>query len=161
MKRSLLLILALIMAFSVCAHAESGVVPLNDRLFKDAKESLLLFEAGDHAAAAELLGFGTAEEFEKFIRGNFTTFGTEPVQTKVAVAWWNGSAWTMAVPLHEPSSPDVEVLVLVTNNIDCSAFCGYRYAEWSEIETELAGCDYVVWNEEYIEDASMVIYMDD
>ena len=161
MKRIIILIGVLAMLFAACAQAESGVTVMNDMLFMDAKQAVLLFEAGDYEGAAELLGFGTAEEFEKFITGNYFTFGIEPAQTIVSVAWWNGSCWLVAVPLHEPAAPEIETLVLATDSIDCSTFCGYTFATWGMVEAELALTDYVLWNEEYIENESMIIYMDD
>lgn len=161
MKKILCIIAALAMVCSLSAGAESTVLELDELLFADAKQALTLFEAGDYETAASLLEFADAVELEKFITGNYTTFGTEPVQTEVSVAWWTGSAWLIAVPLHEPAAPEVETLVLLTSNIDCSAFCGYTYALWGDIETALTECDYVIWNEEYTEDESMVIYMDD
>ncbi len=161
MKRFISIIIALFVMLGCCAYAESTIAPLDDALFDDAKEALVLFEAGDYEAASALLGFATADELMKFVTGNYSTFGNSPVQTKVSVAWWTGSAWLVAVPLCEPASPEVEVLVLMTNDIDCSAFCGYRYATWGDIEEALAACDYVIWNEEYIESKSMIIYTDD
>ena len=42
MKRIISIIIALLM-FACCAHAESGVTPLDNKLFNDAKEALVLF----------------------------------------------------------------------------------------------------------------------
>ncbi len=161
MKRFTFVLTAILLLFAFCAHAESDVVTLDDVLFREAKDALLLFEAGDFEGAGSLLKFADSEELQKFVTGNFTTLGNEPVQTTVSVAWWTGNSWQVAVPLHEPVSPDVEVLVLMTNDIDCAAFCGYRYADWGYVEEALAACDYVIWNEEYVETESMIIYTDD
>ena len=159
MKRFLAMILAAAALFCTAA-AESTVIELNEQLFADAKQALTLFAEGDYETAAELLKFADATEFEKFITGNYTTFGAGPVQTVVSAAMWTGSAWAVAVPLYEPSVPEIETLVLITNNIDCAAFTGYTYALWGDVETALAQCDYVIWNEEYTAEESMVIYMD-
>lgn len=161
MKKFISIISLLAMLLSLTAQAENVVIELDEQLFMNAKQALTLFDAGDYEAAAELLQFAGAEEFEKFITGNYTTFGEEPVQTIVSVAWWTGSAWVIAVPLHEPAAPEVETMVLLTDNIDCTTFCGYAHALWGDVEAVLAECDYVIWNEEYVEEESMVIYMDD
>lgn len=161
MKKIVCAIALLAMIFSTAVYAESAVIELDGQLFADAKQALIYFEAGDYEAAAGLLEFADAEELEKFITGNYTTFGSGTVQTNVSVAWWTGSAWMIAVPLYAPETPDVEALMLMTNNVDCTSFCGYTYALWGDIETALAGCDYVIWNEEYIPEDAMVVYMDD
>ena len=161
MKKFIAIMVSLLLTISCWAYAESGVIALDDSLFRAAKDTLLLFEKNDFEGAASLLAFGTADEFEKFVSGNYKTFGAEPVQTVVSVAWLNGGAWQIAVPLHEPVSGDIETLVLVTDNIDCTAFCGYRYADWEYVETEISCSDYVIWNEEYVAAESMIIYTDD
>lgn len=161
MKKLILIAVMLAVFGACCANAEGGIITMNDMLFSDAKQALRLFEEGDFEGAAEVLGFGTADEFEKFIGGNYRTFGDEPVQTTVAVAWWNGKSWIMAVPLHEPCDPDVETLVLATDSIDCSTFCGYTFSTWGDVEAKLAQADYILWNEEYVDTKSMIIYMDD
>lgn len=144
---------------TACALAEGGVTTLNGQLFQDAKDALVMFENGDYSSAAELLGFADAAELEKFITGNYETFGNG-VQTAVSVAWYNGSSWQLAVPLYEPATPDVETLVLTTISTDASAFYGYMYAPWSEVEAALTECDYVIWNEEYTGSDSVSIFQD-
>lgn len=162
MKRyiSVFVILAALLA-CFGAQAEGSAVPaLDEQLFADAKAALVYFEAGDYDSAAQILQFADAEELGRFIEGNYLTLGAG-VQTEVSVAWWNGSAWNLGVPLYEPADPFVESLVLTTHEDDGAAFCGYMYAMWSEIEAWIAECDYVVWNQEYTDDASFVIYEDD
>lgn len=160
MKKIISIISLFMLVFCTAANAESPVIELNEQLFADAKQALVYFEAADYESAAALLGFADAAELEKFITGNYTTFGADAVQTTVSVAWWTGSAWMIAVPLYEPEAPEVEALVLLTNNTDCSTFCGYTYARWGDVEAVIAECDYVTWNEEYISEDSMVIFMD-
>ena len=148
------------LVFCTAAGAESAVIELDEQLFADAKQALVYFEAADYESAAALLGFADAAELEKFITGNYMTFGTDIVQTTVSVAWWTGNAWVIAVPLYEPGAPEVETLVLLTNNTDCTTFCGYTYALWGDVEAAFSECDYVIWNEEYITEDSIVIFMD-
>lgn len=158
MKNLMAAILTLMLLTSG-ALAESGVPSLDEQLFQDAKDALVMFESGDYSSAAELLGFADAAELEKFITGNYKTFGNG-VQTAVSVAWYNGSSWMLAVPLYEPASADVETLVLTTISNDASAFYGYMYAPWSDVEAALAECDYVIWNEEYTSADSVRIFQD-
>lgn len=158
MKKLMAAMLALVL-LAAGALAENAVPALNGQLFEDAKDALVMFENGDYASAAELLGFADAAELEKFITGNYKTFGNG-VQTSVSVAWYSGSSWRLAVPLYEPASPDVETLVLTTISTDASAFYGYVYAPWSDVESALAECDYVIWNEEYTNSDSVRIFQD-
>lgn len=158
MKKLMAAILAF-MLLTAGALAENSVPALNEQLFRDAKDALVMFENGDYTTASELLGFADAAELEKFITGNYKTLGNG-VQTAVSVAWYNGSSWQLAVPLYEPASPDVETLVLTTISSDASAFYGYMYAPWSDVEAALAECDYVIWNEEYTSGDSVKIFQD-
>ncbi len=158
MKKLMAAILTL-MLLTTGALAERGVPSLDEQLFQDAKDALVMFESGDYSSAAELLGFADAAELEKFITGNYKTFGNG-VQTAVSVAWYNGSSWMLGVPLYEPASADVETLVLTTISTDASAFYGYMYAPWSDVEAALAECDYVIWNEEYTSADSVRIFQD-
>lgn len=158
MKKAILSLILIALTIT-CASAESEVRALDEQLFMQAKEALTLFEAQDYTSAAELLDFGDAQELERFVAGNYTTFGSG-VQTTVSVAWWNGSAWMLAVPLYEPSQPEVETLVLITNINDGSGFGGYQYSIWGDVEASLAHCDYVIWNEEYVPASKVIIYQD-
>lgn len=155
-KRVALLLAALVLSLSLCAcaAAEDGVPSINEKLFKDAKQTLVYFDAGDYDSAAALVGFADAEELRKFAEGNFTTIGNG-VQSQVSVAYWTGSAWDLAVPVSEPSEDDVEALVLITS--DGKSFSGYSYATWGDVETQYQACDYVVWNEEYLPNAPHIV----
>ena len=155
---AILIIVAALLS-SMSAYAGEVSTP-GEQMFNDAKKSLAYFEACDYKNAALLLKFADAEELEKFISGNYLTFGAG-VQTDVSVAWWNGSTWELAVPLYEPADPMVETLVLTLDANDNAAFCGYSYALWGEIEAWIAECDYVIWNQEYIKSESFVVFEDD
>lgn len=146
--------LALSLSLCACAAAEAGVPSIDDRMFKDAKQALVYFDAGDYDSAAALVGFADAEELRKFVEGNFTSIGNG-VQSEVSVAYWTGSAWELAVPVAEPSGSDVEVLILITS--DGVSFSGYSYATWGDVEEEYATCDYVVWNEEYVPNMLQIV----
>ncbi len=155
-KRVAMLFVALVLSLSLCAcaAAETGVPSIDDRMFKDAKQVLVYFDAGDYDSAAALVGFADAKELRKFVEGNFTSIGSG-VQSKVSVAYWTGSAWELAVPVAEPNGSDVEVMILVTS--DGESFSGYSYSTWGDVEEEYATCDYVVWNEEYIPSMPQIV----
>ena len=97
----------------------------------------------------------SATEWQSFA-GNFSTLGSG-VQTEYAVAYWTGADWCLAVPVATPSSGDVEVMALIS--ADGSTFSGYRYASWSQIQSEYQSASYVTWNEEYV-DSEPVIAVD-
>lgn len=151
---TLLAALALSLSLCACAAAEAGVPSIDDRMFKDAKQTLVYFDAGDYDSAAALVDFADADELRKFVEGNFTTIGNG-VQSEVSVAYWTGSAWELAVPVSEPSAENVEVLILVSS--DGKSFSGYSYADWGDVEEKYASCDYVVWNEEYVPNMPQII----
>lgn len=146
------------------AFAENIVPELDPMLFMRAKEALVLFDIGDYEGAASLLGFEDSEELKKFMVGNFLTLGggtiEQPtVQTTVSVACWLGDMWMLALPLYEPAAPEIDTLVLTISPEDNTRFNGYVYALWGDVELQLSMCDYVIWNEEYIEN-DLVIYQD-
>ena len=76
------------------------------------------------------------------------------MQTRYAVAYWTGSDWCLAVPVATPDSGSVEVMALLST--DGSAFSGYRYATWSQIQSEYQGASYITWNEEYVDSEPVV-----
>ena len=154
MKRKLLsLLCAACLLLGLTAQAQSGTT-FNVRLFADAKKALPLLEAEDYEGASAVLVAFSADELRNFVRDNIFTFG-EGVQTTVSVAFWMQKYWIVAVPVAEPSSPDVEALAL--KSTDGETFCGYQYAVWSDVEDASSQCDYVVWNEEYLPDELFVI----
>jgi hypothetical protein len=156
-KRVALLIAVLALSLSLCAYAaaeEEGVPSIDEKMFKDAKQTLVYFDAGDYESASALVAFADADELQKFVEGNFTTIGSG-VQSEVSVAYWTGSTWELAVPVAEPSEEDVEALILLTS--DGTSFSGYSYATWGDVEAGYEACDYVVWNEEYIPNAPHIV----
>jgi hypothetical protein len=154
-KRVTGLLVALSLLIMVCAYAaaEAGVPSIDDKLFKGAKQTLVYFDAGDFDSAAGLLGFADAGELSEFAE-IFTALGGG-VQTTVSVAYWTGSDWALAVPLSAPGDAAVEALVLHT--ADGKSFSGCSYADWGQVETAYAACNYVVWNEEYISNTPRII----
>ncbi len=155
-KRVVLLLAALALSLSLCAcaAAETGVPSVDEKMFTDAKQTLVYFDAGDYDSAAALLSFADAEELRKFAEGNFTSIGSG-VQSTVSVAYWTGGVWELAVPVAEPSDEAIEALILVT--ADGTSFSGYSYATWGDVEAEYGACDYVVWNEEYVPNAPHIV----
>lgn len=144
MKRILCaaLVLLLIGASALAAPQLSG------GLFSSAKQAVAYLASGEYERLVTLLPFSgispSAAEWESFAR-NYSALGY--AQQEYAVAYWKGGSWRIAVPLRTPDSSSVEVLVLLSE--DGSTFSGYRYARWSQIESEYASSDHVIWNQEY------------
>lgn len=160
MKRFLTFAICLCLALLPVFAAAEEFPGFNANLIDDAKSVLKKFDAGDYSGASDILGCADASELEKFVTGNFTQFGSG-VQTTYAVAYCASSgSWKVAVPLSEPSSEDVETLVLITDDTG-SSFTGYRYATWGSVTQDYAACDYVLWNREYVSDSEIVIHSDD
>ncbi|MBQ6594735.1 MAG: hypothetical protein IJH78_03635 [Clostridia bacterium] len=160
MKKSLILTLALLMAFSLIISAAADVPQVSSNLFSTAKEALRCLASGEYERLVTILPFSGispgADEWRAFAGKNFSTL-QNGVQTEYAVAYWNGSGWCVAVPLSAPSSDSVEVFALLSG--DGQSFSGYRYANWGYVRSEMQRSDHVVWNKEYV-DASLVIAFD-
>lgn len=153
MKKMLLFVLALLMALTPALAAPQ----LSDSLFSVAKRAAEKLMTGDYDDLAGLPFSGdapSADEWASFA-GNYHSSGH--AQQKYAVGYWTGDSWRIAVPIETPDSPDVEVLLLSSD--DGCTFSGYRYADWGRVVREYAGSDHVVWNGEYIP-ATPKVYAD-
>ena len=158
MKRRLSLLLMIVL-LCVLPSAQADVPQISGSLFSSAKDALVCLASGEYERLVTLLPFSgvvpSATEWQSFA-GNFSALGSG-VQTEYAVAYWTGADWCLAVPVATPSSGDVEVMALIS--ADGSTFSGYRYASWSQIQSEYQSASYVTWNEEYV-DSEPVIAVD-
>lgn len=159
MKKILCFMLAAILLLGIgCAQAE--VPSLSENLFKYAKGTLVCLSSGAYDKIVTSVPFSdvspSADEWAAFARGSFD--GTNP-QTKYAVAYWTGNFWKVAVPVSEPSSGDVDALVLVS--ADGSTITGYSCNNWKTISQEYQNSEYVRWNEEYDSSTSVIIEFDE
>lgn len=122
---------------------------LSDSLFSSAKQAVGYLASGEYERLVTLLPFSgmapSASEWEGFAASYSSLSG---VQSDYAVAFYTGSFWVVAVPLHEPSDGSVEVLALSSE--DGVSFNGYHYGTWSQVESACQSSDHVVWNEEYV-----------
>ena len=144
MKRWICLVLALL-----CAVAPALAAPqLSDSLFAAAKQAAECLVAGDYDRLAQMPFSGAAPgpgEWASFA-ANYSPVGH--AQQQYAVGYWINEGWRVAVPMTAPDSPDVQVLLLTSE--DGYAFSGYRYADWGQVEQEYAQSEHVVWNAEYV-----------
>ena len=144
------------LCLSVNAYAD--VPQLSGTLFSTAKQALVYLSSGEYERLVTLLPFSgvspSASEWQSFA-DNFSSLSS--VQTDYAVAYWTGSTWRLAVPVSEPSSDDVETLVLSSD--DGASFSGYRYSSWSQVRDEYESASYVMWDDEYV-DSDPVIAVD-
>ena len=145
MKKLLCLMLVLLLAMSAALAAPQ----LSDSLFDAAKRAAQWLANGDYDALAQRMPFsGTAPDADEWsaFASSYRTSGE--VQQRYAVGYWRSGGRSVAVPLREPSSPDVEVLVLASE--DGFSFSGYRFATWAQVAQEYAASEHVVWNAEYV-----------
>lgn len=162
MKRALicLLIAGLMISGLVCAHAE--VPALSESLFNYAKGALTNLASGDYDRVVTKLPFSdvspSADEWRSFTEGSFSSLSGSSPQTRYAVAYWTGRMWEIAVPVSEPSSGNVEALVLLSE--DGKSFCGYGCSNWKSIQSEYESSNHVIWNEEYNASTSAVVEND-
>lgn len=131
---------------------------ISGNLLNCAKQALNCLASGEYERLVNSLPFSgvspSASEWKSFA-GNFSDLSD--IQKDYAVAYWTGSCWSIAVPVQEPDSGNIEVLVLSSD--DGGTFSGYRYAEWSQIQSEYNSSDHVVWDEEYV-GASPMVFVD-
>lgn len=150
-----ILCLLLIACLLVPAAMADSAPKLDDKLFTYARGALVCLASGEYERLVSNLPFSdvspSATEWQSFA-GNYRDL-TEP-QSEYAVAYWTGSCWNIAVPVHEPASGDVEVLVLTSH--DGVSFSGYGYDIWQAIETDYTASEHVSWNKEYAGNTPMV-----
>ena len=150
-KMLCLLLVALLFAATAFAAPQ-----LSSGLISSAKQAVKYLSSGEYERLVTLLPFSdvapSASEWENFAANYSSLSGA---QQDYAVAYWTGSVWKVAVPVQVPDSGTVEVLTLASE--DGSTFCGYRYATWSQVEAEYAGCDHVLWDKEYVGGAPTVV----
>ena len=153
MKKFLCLAIACLM---IGCTALAAVPNLSDGLFSSAKQGLVYLASGEYERVVTTLPFSdvapSADEWQRFA-GNFSDLSN--VQTDYAVAFWMGSVWALAVPVHAPTDGSVEAIVLASD--DGTTFSGYRYATWSQVEAQLGQCDHVTWNQEYVPGTPVVV----
>ena len=145
-----LFIVLLILAFFLQGSAfASG--DFSETLFDDAKQALSLISYGEYKKALKRLDFSgktvTAEDLQTFTEDHLSSIFTVAVQTDVAVAYYTGSAWRLAIPLEEPSYDTVPVFVLRSKN--GKSFDGYKAMLWYEVLDEVDQAESVTWNESY------------
>lgn len=158
------IISCILLAALLCATTALAEIPkLSESMFKYAKNALAALSNGAYDKLVTSLPFSdvspSSDEWEELAEGAFTSLSGSDPQNLYAVAYWMGSAWKLAVPVTEPASSDVEVLVLVSE--DGKSFSGYGYTTWGKVKKEYQNADYVQWNEEYNASTSVVVEMDE
>lgn len=150
MKRLLSVLLAVLLLIPSAA-AFTEVPQFSSTLFECGKQALVYLASGEYERLVTLLPFSdvspSAAEWQSFAEGNFSSL-SDGVQTEYAVAYWTGFLWKLAIPVSEPSSGEVETLVLTS--ADGVSFTGYRYSTWGDVRNEYLYASYVTWDKEYI-----------
>ncbi len=158
----LMAIVSALIALMLCASACADVPPLSDQLFGCAKDAITALAAGEYDRMVTSMPYSdispSADEWQSFANGAFSSLVGSNPQTYYAVAYRNGRCWKIAVPVSEPNSDDVEALVLVSE--DGNTVCGYGRSMWGQIRSEYQSSDYVKWNHEYVSSTSAVIEAD-
>ncbi len=143
---ALLLSAALLAATPLLVSAKT----LDEALFDNAKEALTLISYGEYQKALDKLDFvnpPSEADFEDFVCFELDAALTQAVQTDVAVAYHKGKKLYLAIPVEEPSSRDVETLVLSSS--DGAQFDGYKSDTWGDVTKLVKDDAAAVWNEPY------------
>ena len=162
MKKRFIFILALMLMFSFGALAEgmpdATVPPLNEELFEQAKEALTRLSYGEYDQISPLLSYDgevpASEDWALFAE-KFEMLNNGTVQRDVSVGFWRDNAWYIAVPVLEPVSENIEVMVFISEN--GTAFSGFGISDWAGLQEAYAECEYILWCEEYVENAPIII----
>lgn len=122
--------------------------------FQTGKKALALLAADDVDGVLEKLDFqfdegsGLSEEgFRHFVSDSFTLLSSDALQQEVAACWYDGRIWRLGIPLVEPVTDDVEVLVFTSH--DLVSFCGYEASTWKMMNDAVAQSAQAFWNVEY------------
>lgn len=142
----------LIAAMLLCTSAAFAQVPApSDSLFTNITKAMTYLADGAYDKVVSSLPFSdvspSADEWQSFVEGNFTTLVGARPQTRYIVAYWSGSVWKIAMPVQEPERDNVEVLVLTSE--DGQTFNGYGCSGWGGVRREYEASPYVKWSEEY------------
>lgn len=124
------------------------------QLFSHARDALTMLADGDVDGALDKLDFrfeegsGMSEDgFRNFVSDSFSMLDTSTLQVEVAVCYLDGDLWRLGIPVAEPVSDEVEVLML--DSRDGKTFCGYKSSTWKELTAAAARGKETVWNREY------------
>lgn len=146
----------------LCATACADVPPLSDRMFDCAKNAISALASGEYDRLVTSMPYAdiapSADEWQSFAQGAFSSLVGSSPQTYYAVAYRTGNFWKIAVPVSEPDHDGVEALVLLSE--DGSTVSGYARSTWGSICNEYLSSDYVKWNHEYVSSTSAVIEAD-
>ncbi len=163
MKKILICFLVALMILSSLLVANAEVPSLSESLFSYAKKALTNLASGDYDKVVTNLPFSdvspSADEWRNFTEGSVSSLSGSSPQTKYAVAYWTGRMWEIAVPVSEPSSGNVETLILISE--DGESFVGYGCSTWSSVCSEYESSNHVIWNEEYNASTSAVVENDE
>lgn len=154
-KRIAALMLGLMLLISCAAGAEEIHVP-TEEFFNRGRTALMLLAEGLTDEALEVIGFafdvesGLTEETFRLAVEQMTLLDKELLQTEVALCWLDDltGVWHLGIPLAEPVSWDVEVLVL--DSRDLQVFCGYSVSDWGALEAAAELASQAYWNIEYM-----------
>lgn len=142
----------LIAAMLLCIGFASADAPApSNALFGYITNAMNLLSSGAYDRVVASVPFSdvapSADEWKNFAEGSFTTLVGSVPQNEYIVAYWSGSVWKVAMPVFEPASDDVEVLVLSSE--DGETFIGYGRSLWGNIRREYESSMYVKWSREY------------
>jgi hypothetical protein len=134
-------------------------MPLNappEEFFTRGKEALVLLAEGRIDEAWNLLAFVfdveselSEETFRQAAAAMQGFVSPEAMQTDVALCWLDEmGVWHLGIPIYEPISWDVEVVVL--DSRDLQNYCSYSLTDWGTLEAAALTAPYAYWNMEYL-----------
>ena len=90
---------------------------------------------------------GTADDFASYLQDNFYDLFNGTLQQDVAVCYYDGETWTLAIPVLEPTDDNVETLLLTA--ADGRHFDGYACGRWGDAVSAADASENAVWSGDY------------
>ena len=158
MNRTRQLITAIVSVCLMLALMGSAMAEPAESAYRQAKEAVSLISYGEYEMALNRLGMQEqmqASTLKRYIDRNCSEIHRGSVQTDVAVAWFDGSVWQIAVPFEAPEDEAVGALVFTLAG---DGFSGIDFMRWGDVEASYDVADEVYWNRPYM--PSCTIYED-
>ncbi len=140
---------AIVGACLMLALFASAMAEPSESAYRQAKEAVSLISYGEYEMALNRLGMQDqmqAAMLKRYIDQNCGEIHRGSVQTDVAVAWFDGSAWQLAVPFEAPEDDAVGALVFTLSG---NAFSGIDFMRWGDVEASYDVANEVYWNLPY------------
>ncbi|NLG23893.1 MAG: hypothetical protein GX558_00945 [Clostridiales bacterium] len=142
-------ICALTLLALLCALPALAAPGLDDGLIDRGREVMNLASYGEFERAFKVGGFreDSADDFALYMQDNFYDLFNGTLQQDVAVCYYDGGTWTLAIPVLDPNDDNAETMLLTA--ADGRHFDGYGAVRWGDAVAAADAAEEVVWRGDY------------